>query len=279
MTAPEPAPTQPAGPSGPAPSPAGTVTLAWVAIAFGAISLPGLLTYLPGIRNTEFADYALLAGNAAPFPAIVSWLLAVVATLVSAVRLIRGRNIRSSKRALALAAPGAILGTAALVLVVVYIGNLLGAFEPNEAAQAGEVAVDHYLDQGSTLICANDNNGHGINSTPWYVAYIDAPSDLQSVEQAQDALALASYPDAQAAALSEFYDLPASTEAFAVESLERGTDGYDGAPGTPRASVQVFPADPVSPDCSPPGGDYGDDLTAGEGRVIVVVRVSLEKTR
>ena len=278
MSIPEPATIPPSEPAGPAPSPAGTVALARVAIVLGVVSLPGLLVFVPAVRDSPVFVLVLLASYVAPFTATVSWLLAVVAAVLSGARLIRRRRVRESKRALALAAPGAVLGTAALVFVVVYIGNMLGAFDPNEAARSGELAVDHYLDQGSSLICDHGNNGHGVNSTPWYVAYIDAPSDLQSAEQAQEALALAGFPDTRRAEIPEEYGQPVLTEAFRVESPEYDVS-RDEALESPRAYVEVYPVERVSVSCSPPGGDYGDDLTADEGRAIVVVHVTLEPTR
>lgn len=250
-----------------------------MAIAFGTVALPGLLVFIPGIHESAFSDVALIATYVAPLFALISWLLAVVATVRSGVRLIRRRNTRASAATLALAAPGAILGAAALVLVYIYIGNVAGAFHPNEAARAGELAVGHYLDNGATLICDDGNNGHGPNSTPWYTAYIDAPSALGEAGHGRAALAAAGFSDAETADIPDEYELPVTTEAFEIHSLETRTDEYDGAPASPLARIDVFPVEPVPIFCSPPGGEYGDDRAAADGRATVVVHVQLESTR
>lgn len=253
--------------------------LAWVAIGFGVIALPGLLPFIPGIRETWLLAASIHAANLAPFPATVSWLLAVIATVIALVQLIRRRNTRNARKALALAGPGAILGSAAVVFVYIYIGNLLGAFDPNAAEEPGVASVEHYLDQGASQICEESDNGHGENRYPWYTAYLDVPAEAGTEATAQEALAVAGFSDARVTEISEYYELPATTEAFMVESLEVQEAEYEGAPITPLARIEVFPDGPVSLGCFPPDGEWGDDIEPDEGRVIVVVHIVLDSTR
>lgn len=257
----------------------GVVALAWVAIGFGVISLPGLLVFLPFEYDTPIYDYAVLASNVAPFTATLSWLLAVIATAISGIRLIRPPRTRNAKRAFAMAAPGAVLGTAALVAVVILIGNMLGLFQSNLAAMPAEAVIDHYLGNGASVICYTENNGHFINSTPWYSALVDAPASMGTEAEARQALELAGYPDAQRTEVPDQYGVPESSEAFVVESLTVNPSEYEGDEPSPQARVTVYADGPASADCTPPGGEYGDDVTPSAGRVLIHVHISLEPTR
>ena len=257
----------------------GTVTLVWVAIWFGLVSLPGALYLIPGIRETPLFGIALAGSNLAPFTATISWILALIAAATSGVRLIRRPRTKNSKKAFLMAAPGAVLGAVALGFVVYSVGSMLGAFQPNEAEAAGKAGVEHYLDQGASLICDNGNNGHGVNSTPWYDAFIDAPEELGTAIQARDALALAGHPDTESPAMPEYYNLPASSKAIIVRSLDVYKNSAVGAPDISRATIVVYPDSEVSLSCYTAGGDYGDDVAPKAGRVIIHLSLQLEKTR
>ena len=257
----------------------GTVVLAWVAIAFGVLSLPGALYLLPVPPDTLLYTFAVLGANYAPVTATLSWVLAVIAAVISGIRLIRRPRSRNSKKAFAMAAPGAVLGLIAWGVVIYFVGNLLGVFQTNGAENAGKLGVEHYLDQGASLICENGNNGHGVNSTPWYDAYIDAPAELGTEAQAREALALAGHPNVESPTMPEYYDLPATSDAFLVQSLDVDTGDYSGAPEIPRGTIVVYPDTEVSLHCNPPFGSYGDDVAPRAGRVIIHVSLQLDKTR
>lgn len=257
----------------------GVVVLAWVAIGFGVISLPGVLGFLPGVYESALYELALVSSNLAPFTATLSWLLALIATVISGIRLLRPPRTRNAKRAFALAAPGALLGTVALVAVVIFIGNTLGLFQSNLAARPANAAIDHYQGEGASLICFSEDNGHFVNRYPWYSAFLEAPSRLGTESAARSAMEKAGYPDARLVEVDDYYELPEGTDSFVIESMEtRATENEGDAAGS-LATITVFTDGPVSLSCSPPGGEYGDDMTPAEGHVIIKVDITLSPTR
>ena len=256
-----------------------TVALAWVAIAFGVLSLPGALYLLPLPEASPWHGLALTVRGIAPATAIISWLLALIAALVSGARLIRAPRTRNSKMALALAAPGAVAGTIALAVVFYFIASVLGLTQPNEAERSGERAVQHYLDQGASLICDSGDSGHGPNRYPWYEAYLEVPAALGTEQQARDAVTAAGYTGARRSSVPGSYDLPVEASAFQVESLAEQIPDFDGDRVSPLATVEVLPWGRVSGSCSVANGSWGDGTDQGDGTVLIAIRIRLDSTR
>jgi hypothetical protein len=130
------------------PSTGGTIALAfaWVAIFFAILSVPGALIFVPGL---DVGLLQLLGNVVSPITAVLSWAAALTATIVALVNVIRRRGNHGVRLALGLAAPGAVLGTAALVAVVVFIGNVLGLWAGNAAETAAKPTVDAYTTSGA----------------------------------------------------------------------------------------------------------------------------------
>jgi hypothetical protein len=257
----------------------GTVVLAWVAIAFGIAAVPGGLFFLGLPADSPLYGLMITAAGVAPVAAMISWLLALVAASISGIRLIRPPRSRESRKAFAMAAPGAVLGTVAMGLVIYFVGGMLGLTQANEAEKSGERAVDHYLEQGATLVCDNGDNGHGPNRFPWYEAYLEVPASLGSEAEARDAIAKAGYLGTRRTDVPESFDLPSQSGAFALESLDEQEPLYEGDTVSPHATVQVLPWGQVTEWCSLKDDSWADGVSQKNGTLLVAIHVLLDSTR
>lgn len=249
------------------------ITLAWIAIALGVLALPGLIGLAAEILGVGDSQGLGFFFSLTPWLAIVSWILAIIATVIAGRRIARRKGDAQTVLAFLLAAPGAILGTGGLLVVASFLGVELGISQDNEAESAGRPAVATYTENGAELLCDNGDNGYGVNGYPWFQAFIDAPADLGSEALAREALAAAGYPGAERSEVSEYYDVPRSADAFEIHSLEVDEETLR----TPKASIVVLPSGPVSLSCHY-DGEYGRDFTPSSDRVVVFVQIALDHT-
>jgi hypothetical protein len=242
----------------------GVLILAWVAIAFGAVSLPGLVGWLPGLDETIRVNLLGLT-NLSPLTAVSSWAAALIATIISGIALLRKRSSRRSNLALKLAAPGAVLGTVAIVVAVHFVASLLGLTQGNAAREIGEPAVNTYIAEHSTLVCENGDGGYGPdNRSPWYTAYLDVPKEVATEQFARDVLRDAGFTSPVRGEAHTGYGEEGPADSFAVHDTSE-----DGG-----ASIAVYPSGSVPRYCSDVG-TYGDEMVIDDGRAIVVVSISL----
>ena len=240
-----------------------TRTLAWIAIGFGVVSLPGLLGFVPGLPDS--IRYSLLeATNLAPITAVVSWLLALIAALISGIRLVPRTRTRSTAVSFAMTAPGAILGSIAIVMAFTFVGGLLGVGKGNVAQDLAVPVMSTYSDAGGSLLCTNGDGGYGpSNRQPWYQAYLDVPANIATEQQARDALIHAGFDDVTPAEPVIEYDEPTPDGSFAFSTATQG--------GTMTVAVHTLAAVPLL--CGVEG--YGEEHVSAPGRALVSVYVSL----
>jgi hypothetical protein len=245
-------------------SPVGTVALvfAWIAIAFAIASVPGALTLFFGLDD----GLLLLLASVSPITAVLSWGSALIATTIALVNIIRRRRNRRVRLALWLAAPGAVLGAAALVVVIVFIGNALGLWAGNAAETDARPAVDVYTNSGAKVICENGDGGFGPdNRQPWFDEYLDVPESLATTEHAAGALKEAKFDAPRVKAVEPFDGVAPPAGSFEVTSDS----------GNHLAFIDVYPSGSAPLFCTDNGIEYGKPYTPKAGRALVVVQVSL----
>ncbi|MEO6115049.1 MAG: hypothetical protein ABIP33_01585 [Pseudolysinimonas sp.] len=248
-------------PAGAAPSPKvsrGELVLAWIALGFAVIALPGVLIFLPW--SDHVPALLLVLSSFSPLTAFVAWVLSLTATLMAGIRLIRRQGTRLSIIAIRVASPVAVLSTAALVVGVYFLASLLGLTQGNQAADLGRPLTADYTSHGARLICDNGDGGYGPdNRSPWYDAFLEAPASLGTEAQARKALKLSGFSD-----LRPSDDAPPA-HGFALTS---GTTDRS-------AGVVVFEKGGTSLYCSNGNVKYGTKYTPPAGSVLVHVSVYL----
>ena len=197
--------------------------------------------------------------------AVISWILALLATVIAVVSLMMRRRSPRVIRALRIAGPGAVLGTAAMVIAVVYVGGLFGLTQGDPARDLGKSMVGTYTDGGASLICDNGDNGHGPdNRTPWYEAYVDVPAGQATEAKARDALRVAGYGNAVAVKPSTDY----------ADEAAAGIVEFRSRKGGRSASVTVIPIGSIPLYCSGSSIQYGQGHISSNGRALVIVGVN-----